>query len=136
MSDFQDFLTRRCAHVALGEFKAGKFEQARNLYEEAVSTYAEGFEGAYLLREPGTDQGISVILWDNVEHMNTHQSNVAHSAILQKMAPLFKQRPDTRFYEVVCQIEPGKEGKEGQEATDQAKENQALAQQIAMAMHS
>ena len=108
MSDFQDFLTRHCAHVALGEFKPGKFEQARSLYEEAVSTYAEGFEGAYLLREPGTDQGISVVLWDSVEHMDANQTNIAHAAILKKMAPLFTQRPDTRFYEVVCHIDPNK----------------------------
>ena len=128
MSDFQDFLTRRCAHVALGEFKPGKFEQARSLYEEAVSTYAEGFEGAYLLREPGTDQGISVVLWDSIEHMDANQTNVAHAAILRKMAPLFTQRPDTRFYEVVCSIEPNKE------ASGQAETNQAIAQQIAMAM--
>ena len=131
MSDFQDFLTRRCAHVALGEFKPGKFEQARSLYEEAVSTYAEGFEGAYLLREPGTDQGISVVLWDSVEHMDENQTNEAHTAILKKMAPLFTQRPDTRFYEVVCAIEPNKEIDPAQAAAQQA-----MAQKVAMAMHS
>lgn len=125
MSDFQDFLTRRCAHVALGEFKPGKFQEARSLYEEAVSTYADGFEGAYLLREPGTDQGISVVLWDSVEHMDANQTNQAHSAILKKMAPLFSQRPDTRFYEVVCHIDPNK-----------GSANQAIAQQVAMTMHS
>ena len=128
MSDFQDFLTRQCAHVALGEFKPGQFEQARSLYEEAVATYAEGFEGAYLLREPGTDQGISVVLWDSVEQMDANQTNIAHSAILKKMAPLFTQRPNTRFYEVVCHIEPGKGS-----SSDQAEDpKQAIAQQFAM----
>ncbi|NET51456.1 MAG: antibiotic biosynthesis monooxygenase [Merismopedia sp. SIO2A8] len=107
MSDFQDFLTRRCAHVALGEFKPGKFEEARSLYEEATSTYADGFEGAYLLREPGTDQGISIILWDSVEQMDANQHTDTHDAILRKMAPLFSQQPETRYYEVVCHIEPG-----------------------------
>jgi len=107
MSDFQDFLTRRCAHVAMGEFKPGKFEEAQALYEEAVSTYADGFEGAYLLREPGTDQGLSVILWKSVEQMDESQQSSSHSDIMKKMAPLFSQRPDARFYEVICDIKPG-----------------------------
>ncbi len=106
MSDFQDFLTRRYAHVARGEFKPGKFEEAQSLYEEAVSTYAEGFEGAYLLREPGTDQGLSVILWDNLEHLEAGQHSDAHGAIMKKMAPLFTQQPNSGFYEVVCDIKP------------------------------
>ena len=116
MSDFQDFLTRRCAHVALGEFKPGKFDEARSLYEEAVSSYAEGFEGAYLLREPGTDQGISVILWDSIEHMDAGQQSETHNAILKKMAPLFTHRPDSRCYEVVCHIDPSKMSKSSSEA--------------------
>lgn len=106
MSDFQDFLTRRYAHVARGEFKPGKFEEARDLYEEAVATYAEGFEGAYLLREPDTDQGLSVIFWDNLEHMDAGQHTAAHDAIMKKMAHLFRQLPDSGVYEVVCDIQP------------------------------
>jgi heme-degrading monooxygenase HmoA len=105
MEDFQDFLTRDCAYVAIGEFKPGKFSEARNLYEQAVSTYADGFKGAYLLQEPGTDRGISIILWKSVEDMEAHQTTV-HQAILQKMAPLFAGAPDTNVYELICEIHP------------------------------
>ncbi|MGK7888764.1 MAG: antibiotic biosynthesis monooxygenase [Leptolyngbyaceae cyanobacterium] len=106
MSDFQDFLTRRYAHVARGEFKPGRFEEAQGLYEEAVATYADGFEGAYLLREPGTDRGLSVIFWDNLEHMDAGQHTAKHDAIMKKMAHLFTQLPDSDIYEVVCNIQP------------------------------
>jgi heme-degrading monooxygenase HmoA len=105
MDDFQDFLTRDCAYVAIGEFKPGKFAEARNLYEEAVSTYAHGFLGAYLLQEPGTDRGISVILWKSRDDMEASQTEL-HQAILKKMAPLFASTPDTRVYEVLCEIRP------------------------------
>ncbi|MEB3359094.1 MAG: antibiotic biosynthesis monooxygenase [Synechococcales bacterium] len=105
MSDFQDFLTRQFAHVALGEFKPGRFEEARALYEAAVSTYATGFEGAYLLRDPDTDRGLSIILWDSLEDMEASQTE-AHQEILKKMTPLFTQIPDTGFYEVVCHLDP------------------------------
>ncbi len=105
MSDFQDFLTRDCAYVAVGEFKPGKFAEARLLYEEAISTYADGFKGAYLLQEPGSDRGISIILWKSVEDMEANQTK-AYNDILRKMAPLFADVPETRVYEVMCEIHP------------------------------
>ena len=104
MGDFQDFLTRECVHVAVGEFKPGKFDEAQQLYEQAVSTYASGFKGAYLLRDPDSDRGVSVIFWDSVEDMEASQGET-HKKILKQMAPLFCQIPDVRVYEVVCQID-------------------------------
>ncbi len=103
MNDFQDFLTRDFAHVAIGEFKPGKFAEARDLYEQAIATYAEGFKGAYLLQEPGSDRGISIIIWKSVEDMQANQTAL-HEAILKKMAPLFVGVPQTEFYEVLCDI--------------------------------
>ncbi|AFY47707.1 hypothetical protein Nos7524_1846 [Nostoc sp. PCC 7524] len=103
--DFQDFLRHQFAHVVIGEFKPGKFETAKKLYEEAVLTYKEGFKGAYLLQEPGTDKGISVIFWENVEDMTANHSE-AYQHILQQMMPLFAQPPQTTVYELVCEIQP------------------------------
>lgn len=105
MSEFQDFLRRTFAYVAIGEFKTGKFEEAQRLYEEAVSSYSEGFKGTYLLREPGTDRGISVIFWESASDMEANRTE-AHESILKKMAPLFAKAPATAFYEVVCDIQP------------------------------
>lgn len=109
MSDFQDFLKRECVHVAIGEFKPGKFAEAQKLYEEAVSMYEHGFKGAYLLQEPGTNRGISIIFWESIEDMDENQ-DAAHQAILNKMAPLFTQLPTTTVYEVVCERRPGESG--------------------------
>lgn len=103
--DFQDFLRHKFAHIAIGEFKPGKFEVAKKLYEEAVLTYTKGFKGAYLLQEPGTDKGISVIFWESVEDMTTNQSE-AYQEILKKMMPLFAHPPQITMYELVCEIEP------------------------------
>ncbi|AFY67014.1 antibiotic biosynthesis monooxygenase [Geitlerinema sp. PCC 7407] len=105
MSDFQDFLKHDFAYVAIGEFKPGRFDEAKNLYYEAVSTYGKGFRGAYLLQEPGTDRGISVIFWENIEDMEAHKSAL-YEAILKKMAPLFAEPPKPVFYEVVCSLHP------------------------------
>jgi len=105
MSEFHDFLKRQFAHVAIGEFKPGKFLEAQQLYEQAVSTYTHGFKGAYLLRDPGSDKGISVIFWETVEDMTDHQ-NATHEAILKKMAPLFAHIPDVFVYEVVSELKP------------------------------
>lgn len=105
MSDFQDFLRNRSAYVAIGEFKPGKFSEANQLFAEAVATYGKGFEGAYLLQEPGTDRGIAVIFWDSVSDMADNQ-NAAHEAILKKMAPLFVGKPETTICEVVCDVQP------------------------------
>ena len=106
MSEFQDFLRRQFAHVAIGEFKPGKFAEAQSLYEQAVGTYQQGFKGAYLLQEPGTDRGISVIFWESVDEMDANQQESPHQAILKKMAPLFAQAPTTTVYEVVSEFEP------------------------------
>jgi heme-degrading monooxygenase HmoA len=107
MSDFQDFLTHSVAQVAIGEFKLGKFEEAQQLYQEAVATYSAGFRGAYLLRERGSDRGISVIFWNDDAAMAASQSE-AHEAILKKMAPLFSAKPIVDSYEVVSEILPKK----------------------------
>lgn len=103
MSEFLDFLKHKYAYVAVGEFKPGKFAEAQRLYEKAVSTYTTGFEGAYLLQKPGTDEGIAVIMWDEMGDMEENISE-AHEAILQEMAHLFVKPPVTSFYEVSSEI--------------------------------
>lgn len=105
MSEFLDFLRHKFAYVAIGEFKPGKFEEAKQLYEKAVATYAQGFQGAYLLQKPGTDQGVAVIFWENVGDMDANK-NEAYEAILQEMMPLFAKAPVTGFYELVSEFQP------------------------------
>ncbi len=105
MSDFQDFLKHQYVHVATGEFKDGKFSEAQALYEQAVSTYSEGFKGAYLLREPGTDRGMSVIFWESVDQMDSSNHDAAYLIILKKMSPLFAHPPTTSLYEVVSTLD-------------------------------
>jgi len=105
MSEFQDFLRRKFAYVAIGEFKSGKFDEAKRLYEEAVSSYEQGFKGSYLLQEPGTDRGISIIFWESASDMEANRT-AAHEDILKKMTPLFAKAPETAFYEVVYDIQP------------------------------
>lgn len=105
MSDFQDFLKRQLAYVAIGEFKSGKFEEAQRLYEQAVATYGEGFQGTYLLQEPGTDRGIAIIFWESAADMEANRTE-AHENLMKQMAPLFATHPTTAFCEVVCNIQP------------------------------
>ncbi len=105
MSEFQDFLKRQFAYVAIGEFKSGKFEEAQRLYEQAVATYGEGFRGSYLLQEPGTDRGIAIVFWESAADMEANHT-VAHEQLMQQMTPLFASHPQTSFCEVVCDIQP------------------------------
>lgn len=105
MSEFMDFLRHKFAYVAIGQFKPGKFEEAKRLYERAVATYAQGFKGAYLLQKPGTDQGIAVIFWEDVGDMDANQTE-AYQTILNEMTPLFAKAPTTDFYELVSEIQP------------------------------
>jgi heme-degrading monooxygenase HmoA len=107
MSDFQDFLHHAIAHVVIGEFQSGKFEEAQQIYQEAVSTYSAGFRGAYLLREKDTDRGISIIFWDSEETMHANETE-PYQAILKKMDPLFDGKPSINSYEVVSEILPEK----------------------------
>jgi hypothetical protein len=103
-AEFLDFLKHKYAYVAIGEFKPGRFADAQRLYEKAVSTYDQGFKGAFLLQKPGTDQGIAVIMWEKIEDMDANQ-NEAYQAILSEMAPLFAKAPTTDFYEVCSEIQ-------------------------------
>lgn len=103
MSDFQDFLKHSYAHVAIGEFKPGRFEEAAELYQQAIATFTTGLKGAYLLREPGTDRGISVIFLEHEDDMEAND-NGTQQAILKKMAPLFNHAPKTGVYEVVSDL--------------------------------
>lgn len=108
MSDFQDFLAHRFAHVTLGEFQEGKFEEAKQLYDEAVSTFTQGFKGAYLLQEQGTNKGISVVFWDDEESMKANITD-EYRTVLNKMMPLFTSPPHPTSYEVVSEIRPAAE---------------------------
>ena len=115
MEDFQDFLTHKIAHVTVGEFQLGKFDEARKIYQEAVATYGEGFKGAYLLQEPGTERGLAILLWDSEDSMKTNEGTEAHKLVLRKMMPLFAQTPETAYYEVVSEILPSGTAEEGKD---------------------
>lgn len=103
MSDFMDFLRHKYAYVARGEFKPGRFDEAKRLFDAAVANYHDGFEGAYLLQEQGTDRGIAVIFWDNPDDMDNNR-NEAVDRILEEMSHLFLETPETAFYEVSSEI--------------------------------
>ncbi len=103
-AEFLDCLQHKHAYVAIGEFKPGRFAEAQRLYEKAISTYKEGFQGAFLLRKPNSDEGIAVILWKNIEDMEANQTDL-HRKILEEMGPLFTQPPTTNFYEVCSEVE-------------------------------
>ncbi|NJK37803.1 MAG: antibiotic biosynthesis monooxygenase [Oscillatoriales cyanobacterium RM1_1_9] len=105
MSEFLDFLKHQYAYVAVGEFKPGRFDEAEHLFEKAVSTYTKGFKGSYLLQEPGTDRGIAIIFWENIDDMDANHT-AAYDAIMQEMAPLFVKPPHTAFYEVCSEVHP------------------------------
>ncbi|MEL6247731.1 MAG: antibiotic biosynthesis monooxygenase [Cyanobacteria bacterium J06554_6] len=103
MSEFSDFLKHKQAYVAIGEFKPGCFNQARQLYEQAVSTYTDGFKGAYLLQEPGSDKGIAIILWSNISDMEKNRDETYQQAI-DEISQLFVKPPEIKFYEVCSEI--------------------------------
>lgn len=106
MPDFHEFLLKhKYAYVAIGEFKHGCFGEAQKLYERAVSTFSSGFQGAFLLQKPGTDEGIAVIIWDTIEDMESHRTEY-YQAILEQMNPLFISPPKTDYYEVCSEIKP------------------------------
>jgi heme-degrading monooxygenase HmoA len=105
MSEFSDFLRHRFAYVAIGEFKPGKFAEAKQLFEQAIATYSQGFKGAYLLQEPGTDKGVAIIFWENMEDIEANQTDV-YKEILNKMSHLFAKAPKTAFHEVCSLIQP------------------------------
>ncbi|MEA5419872.1 antibiotic biosynthesis monooxygenase [Spirulina sp. CCNP1310] len=105
MSEFLDFLKHKYAYVAIGAFKPGRFNEAEQLFVKAVSTYSEGFEGAYLLQKPGTDEGIAVIFWDNLEDMDANRNDL-HEALIKEMGHLFAGPPETCFYEVASEVQP------------------------------
>lgn len=102
-AEFFDCLKHKYAYVAIGEFKPGRFAEAQRLYEKAVSTYKDGFQGAFLLQKPNSDEGIAIILWDKIEDMETNKTAL-HEEILEQMTPLFAQPPVTEFYEVCSEI--------------------------------
>ncbi|ELR99653.1 hypothetical protein [Gloeocapsa sp. PCC 73106] len=104
MNEFMDFLQHKYAYVAIGEFKPGKFAEAQQLYEQAVSTYTQGFQGAYLLQKPGTEEGIAVIMWERIEDMDQNQTQV-YQKILEQIQDLFVRPPVISFYEVCSEIE-------------------------------
>lgn len=103
MTDFFDHLKHKYAYVSIGEFKPGCFAEARQLFEQAVSTYGKGFKGAYLMQQPDSDKGIAIILWDSIEDMDEHHSAI-YDRILHQISHLFDRPPVTSYYEVCSEI--------------------------------
>ena len=102
-TEFNDRLQHKVAYVAIGEFKPGRFSEAQRLYEQAVSTYKEGFKGSYLLQKTGTDEGIAVIMWNKIDDIEANQSE-AYNTIIKEMNSLFAHPPTTSYYEVCSEI--------------------------------
>ena len=102
-AEFFDCLQHKHAYVAIAEFKPGRFADAQRLYEKAISTYQDGFKGAFLLRKPNSEEGIAVILWKTLEDMEANQTDV-HRKILEEMGPLFNTPPVTNIYEVCSEV--------------------------------
>lgn len=102
---YSDVLRHKFAYVALGKFKPGRFADAQKLYEKAVSTYKAGFQGAYLLQKPGTDEGIAIIIWNSIEDMEENKTSV-HEKLMEEMSTLFAESPETDFFEVCSEIKP------------------------------
>ncbi|WP_029681837.1 hypothetical protein [Picosynechococcus sp. NKBG15041c] len=107
MQGLNDCLRHKVAYVAIGKFKPGRFTQAQTLYEKVVSGYSDGFRGAFLLQkmDPDSDQGIAMILWDNIEDMDKNQTELGQQ-IMAEMNPLFAEPPETDFYQVCSEIQP------------------------------
>ena len=105
MQEFSDFLKHnyQYAYVATATFKQGKFAEAQELFEKAVSTYTKGFKGAYLLQKPNTDEGIAFIIWEHLEDMEENRTE-AYEKIMAEMKHLFATEPETDFYEVFSDI--------------------------------
>jgi len=103
MSEFLDFLQQKHAYIVVGEFKPGKFAEAQQLYEQAVSTYHQGFKKAYLFQKPNTDEGVAVIIWDSIEDMEANKNEV-NEAIIAQISPLFAKPPQTSVYQLSSEI--------------------------------
>jgi heme-degrading monooxygenase HmoA len=77
---------------------------------EAVRTYRdrvvpagreqEGFRGAWMLTDPETGEGLSISLWDSIEHIRASEESEFHHREVGELEAFFVNAPVRKHYEV------------------------------------
>ena len=92
------------ARLTVIHVKEDRIDEAIKLYEESVVPEAKkqkGYQGAFLLTDRKTGDGISLTLWESEEDAGANEESLYYQEQLVKFIPLFKTlKPIREGYEV------------------------------------
>ena len=98
------------ARVLRSHFKAGKADQAAELFEKNVLPLCRkqpGFKGAYFLIDARTDESVAITLWSSEEAMLASEKNRFFQQQVAKFIPFYEGSPLREAYEVILKAEAG-----------------------------
>lgn len=93
------------ARLMTTKVKPGQLQAVTNFYLQEVLPVLEqqaGFNHLLVLRNPETEQEMSVCIWDNLEEMNEFSRHqLPH--LMNHFTPLIAAVPTVEIYQVCCQ---------------------------------
>jgi heme-degrading monooxygenase HmoA len=100
------------ARLTIFQIKEDRIDEGIKIYEASVVPEAKkqkGYQGAYLLVDRSTGNGISLTLWATEEDARANEENLYYQEQLVKFLNLFKfssSPPIREGYEVIVQAMP------------------------------
>ena len=88
------------------QLKAGKVEQAAQIYQDSVAPelrQMRGFQAGYVLTNAETGKGYIVGLWDTQEDAQSFESSGAYQEQAAKFGDVLAEPPSREVYEVSAQ---------------------------------
>src|SRR5689334_15501235 len=90
--------------VWTGEVKPGQFESAIQVFTETiiplVTKMAPGFRKGYLLKDPTSNQAVSLFVWDSEEDAANMRNNPEFVQAFQKLVQFYTEPPTRKGYEI------------------------------------
>lgn len=93
------------ARLMTTQVKPGQLQAVTNIYLDKILPVLEqqaGFNQLLVLRNPETDQEMTVCIWDSLEEMNAF-SRRELSHLMNHFMPLIAAAPTVEIFQVCCQ---------------------------------
>ncbi len=94
------------ARLTIVQMQVDKVDEASKLYEESVVPAAksqQGYQGAYLLVDRKTGEGVSITFWNSEEDASANEQSGYYQEQVGKFKDIFTATPVREGYEVTVQ---------------------------------
>ena len=83
-----------------------KIAEITSVWEQSILPALKpvaGYEGAYLLIDPSTGEGVSLTFWASEQDAIAYEKSGLYTKLVESLRPFFTTRPTLRSYQVTAE---------------------------------